>query len=582
MSKFNCLCVSDTPATLYSNVLNNRKLTEKQIEELLNADEEQIHDYHLLNNINEAIEILHKAVEEEKVITLVVDCDVDGMTSTGILYQFLQDIYPKYEEKVHVLFHEGKQHGFSYDLEIPKDTDLMLMADAGTNDVEQQRKFLDEKIGREIIILDHHPKADDIELLEEVCIVNPQLDDYPNKFLSGAGVVYKFIEAYGEKYRIIYDIYKDLAGLGNLADVMDSRSIETRAFFNYITDYDNIYNKYLKTMIDNNKYEDLSLKFLAWNVVPQLNAVMRIGTQEQKKEVFYALVSRDDEVIAKGIKTAKSCKSKQDRDKKKIVALCEELIEKENLNEYGIIMVNTTDIKGETNLNGLVAQIISEEYNKPTLVYSMVNGEFVGSGRNNNSKMIKSFRDWCNDTGLFSLAQGHDNAFGVKLSIENEKRLRELIAKEWHNFDNGERTIFVDGIIDYSKLDYNEALKIASLEPLWATSLREPTFFIRNVNCNTRDITRKGSRNNVLSFNIGTFSFFKNFLSKDFYNDITLGYGESSEDIDVCVDFLVKFKLNTYNGITKPQLEIVDAITRPVKQIVTKADLDNLDLADVW
>ena len=577
MSKFKAICSSDTPSLLYQNVLKNRKISERVINNLSNANENDIYDFKLLKNIEKAIEILHRFIEEEKIITLVVDCDVDGLTSTAILYQFLHDVYPKAKENLRVLMHEGKKHGMSDDIEMPIETDLLLMADAGTNDIEQQQKFVNEVKGREIIILDHHPTTEEYREVSNVCLVNSQEGDYPNKFLSGAGVAYKFIQAYGERYGYIYDIYQDIAGLGNLADAMDSTSIETRAFFNHVTDYDNIYSLYLKTLIDNDKYEKLSLKFLAWKVIPPLNAVMRIGTMEDKRDLFFGFVSRNKEEVEKAIKVAKNCKAKQDREKKKMVATCHEIIEEENLNSLGILLVNTTGIGKDSNLNGLVAQILAEHYNKPCLVYSLSNGIFVGSGRNSNLEVINNFRDWCLDTGLFELAQGHESAFGIRITQENEQRIRHLIAKTFPISDASEKMVFVDGVIDFDKLDYNEITKIAKLENLWCTTLKEPTFCIKNVRCNTKDLTRRGARKNVLSFNLDKFSFFKNFLSADFYNELTLDTCE--EDIvgkEVLIDFVVTFNLNTYNGFTKTQMNIIDAYSR--EELFTK----EVSIEDIW
>ena len=110
--------------------------------------------------------------------------------------------------------HEGKQHGLNDCLDYINSHDfkLVIVPDAGSNDYEAH-SALKEK-GIKTIILDHH-LADKVS--EDAIVINNQLCDYPNKELSGVGVVYQFCRYIDEtvnsssKYA---QNYLDLVALG--------------------------------------------------------------------------------------------------------------------------------------------------------------------------------------------------------------------------------------------------------------------------------------------------------------------------------------------------------------------------------
>ena len=103
-----------------------------------------------------------------------------------------------------------------------------LVPDAGTNDIEPCKAL--NKAGIDVIILDHHIAETENPY---AIVVNNQTCGYTNKEFSGAGITYKFLQAIDEElWTSFADKYIDLAAIGNIADVMDMRSYETK----YIAD----------------------------------------------------------------------------------------------------------------------------------------------------------------------------------------------------------------------------------------------------------------------------------------------------------------------------------------------------------
>jgi len=166
-----------------------------------------------LDNIDEAIDELYFAFKNDKKFFLQVDSDVDGITSSAIFYSFFKRLFP--EARIEYRVHEGKEHGVIVDT-IPIDTDYVIIPDAGSEQIEEHDEMVG--MGYKVIVIDHH-SVDEYQEKENVTIVNNQLsDNFRNKYLSGAGVVYKVIQGFNleyiDEFPLIYQDYADLAALG--------------------------------------------------------------------------------------------------------------------------------------------------------------------------------------------------------------------------------------------------------------------------------------------------------------------------------------------------------------------------------
>ena len=108
--------------------------------------------------VDNFIERIIKAVEYEDNITVIVDSDADGFTSAAIFINYMYAVWPDYTlEHIDYILHSGKQHGLADTYEkLLEDnwTDLVVIPDAGTNDVDEMQALLDA--GIDIICMDHH------------------------------------------------------------------------------------------------------------------------------------------------------------------------------------------------------------------------------------------------------------------------------------------------------------------------------------------------------------------------------------------------------------------------------------------
>lgn len=130
--------------------------------------------------------------------------------------------------------HNGKEHGLILE-KIPKDVKLVIAPDSSSNQYEEH-KILKEQ-GVDVLVLDHH-EAD--KFSENACVINNQIGNYPNKTLSGVGIVYKFcqyIDSLLDETKRGADLILDLVAIGMVADLMDLRDFETRALISYGVDH---------------------------------------------------------------------------------------------------------------------------------------------------------------------------------------------------------------------------------------------------------------------------------------------------------------------------------------------------------
>ena len=175
-------------------------------------------------NIDEATKRLKMAIDSKQKVGIIQDCDVDGLCSTVIAYQFFRSngIEPI------VFFHSGKQHGVN-DLMteiLNAKLDLLIVPDA-SGKPEECKTLRDS--GCDVIIADHH----EIEKENQFAIVVNCMQGDTNHAASGTTVMSKIVDRYSERYlggrRFNFE---DLVALSLLSDSRSMLSIENRAYLN--------------------------------------------------------------------------------------------------------------------------------------------------------------------------------------------------------------------------------------------------------------------------------------------------------------------------------------------------------------
>ena len=474
-------------------VLQNRGI--ENVNEYLHLTSDCLIDYHNLDNISEAVQMFSRHIENKSKIAIVVDCDADGYTSASMMYLYIKRIAP--EIHIECLMHEGKQHGLSPDITIPEETNFVILPDGGTNDTEQC-KMLSEK-GIDVLILDHH--IQDKENSYAVIVNNQISKDYPNKELSGVGVTWQFCRYLDSLLNTSYaDEYLDLVALGHVADMMDMRQKE----INFLTyaGIGHIRNPLFSGLVNKQSFslgEEITRTGLSFYVVPLINAVIRVGTQEEKEIVFKSMLEEDAYKLIPS--TKRGCKGQLETNLEQALRICTNChsrqkklrvesadtliskIENEKLNDNKIIIVEADD-SIHKNLIGLVAMELVSRYKKPVLLVRAkeLDNEQVlqGSGRNYDRGDLKDLKGFLEESKMFKYAEGHSSAFGACLPTANLNSFIDYANTNLANI-SFDPSYEVDILYKGNDVSYSDIMNLGSMKWLWGKGIEEPLIAIENL-----------------------------------------------------------------------------------------------------
>lgn len=560
-------------------VLLNRGVTD--IDTYLNLDSSAAQDYNDLDNMQEAVQCFIKHFEQRNKIVVLPDEDTDGYTSSAMLYLYIKALDSDYPVE-YVMHSKPKMHGISNNeyLRIPEDTKLFIMADAGINDTIECNKLIER--GTDIIITDHHDANYQEESEEEInyqtakynkaIIINNQLsDNYHNKHLSGVGVTYRFLQALDEELWEDYaDNFLDLVAVGNIADVMDMRSFETRYFVN--DGLKCFKNKFLVALAKAQEYSikgQLTIHNVAWYIAPVINSITRIGTPEERELVFRAMIEQDEmftydkrgtglieeNIYDRAARIAKNAKSRQDKQRDKVF---NELKDEVNLNDKVVFLESKLAQGG---LMGLSAMKLADTIKRPVIVVKAYekDGEIIlsGSCRNYDNSCIPDFKDLIIKTNAFLFCSGHSNAAGLAIKAENVEQAKEQFDKLLKDIDFN-MPIPCDFVVDIEDLDVNFIRTIDQYNWLWGTGLKEPKVAITNITIKRSDAHIQGKNFNSVAFMVNDIKFVQFNMTEDnpLLQWVSDWNGEDNDELTLTV--VGEVSINDYQGQLTPQVIIQD------------------------
>ena len=543
---------------------------------------------------------------------IVVDSDLDGICSAAIIYKFLNKFYPNVETVYSI--HNGKQHGLSKDIKIDNDTTLVILPDAGSNDIYQCRDLRNKY--KEVICLDHH-------IIEEINpyanVVNCMDGHYSNQNLCGAAVTWLFLWGFCHNCVSFFDEHKsylldmtDLVATATISDIMDVTNEDNMYFIQ--NGLDNIKSNVLKSFLLANEVDltDVTIEDIKFKVAPLVSAMIRMGNMPEKELLFRAFIDDYEEfdyekrgsldidienIYDRVVRLCKNAKSRQDRAKQKLLEEC-------TVHEYPYILLVEYESDKSSTLTGLVANELTNQYCKPCIVYRKVNQnsedsdgylEYSGSIRNYDGSPISDFKY------ILGLAfgnncdvQGHANAAGFKFKDINpddfaSRFTQALFSSEHENEEDipdvaiGERLYNVDFQIDADSLDAGFVQKMHLFEHYSGYGFATATALVTGIKVSSENFRTMGK--NTFNWKIYdedtgvTYVKFKVDKENDElvnkFDNCDLG-ATYYDDVGYVINAICTFGLNIYKGEIHCQCivkdyEIVDLFTKEVD------DFDDFD-----
>ena len=555
-------------SNIIKTVLNNRGIEDWK--GYINLSKAPRNTYNDLSYIARAVGIFDFHYANNHPIAILVDNDVDGICSSTIMYKFIKALDPNYDVRMYV-HRKNKSHGLDGDFDIDSDIKLLIVPDAGSNDVEEHIRLHNE--GIDCLCLDHHQVTVDISHSPAIIVNNQTSDRYENKGCCGASVTLEFCRALEDNYwEDICDSLLDLAAVANVCDIMPITEFETRAVIN--EGLSEINNKMLQEII---KAQDFSMKGIisphtvGFYVGPLINAFIRMATFEERQLLVRAFCEDESETFSytkRGesfpteeniyehvVRLMKSYKGKQDRQRQNTLPT---LVNKGKECDGNVALIDATAIL-DTSLTGVVAIKVSESLNKPTLLLQKRNDKtYGGSGRVFDNCPIEDFRALVDECPYTTLAQGHPGAFGIEIPAENINLARDWLNEKLSDVSM-EKVYNVDFEVDSEDLTIPMFQDLNQNKTLWGHNVGEPLFAIKNLHITSSNARICGKSQNTIQIydeaaNVKYVMFFCN-GEEEIYQWISNNWGDDEAVITV----VGTLGLSLYDGKLDSQVIIKDA-----------------------
>ena len=570
-------------------ILYNRGIAEDEILHYVNLSDQDINSPLSLGetNLKNGLMAIINTIKEDADALVIVDCDCDGYTSAALLINYLYKLFPSWVvNHLDWYMHDSKQHGLSdcIDFVLTRNPMLVICPDSSSNDYSYHKILADKNI--QVLVLDHH-LADHIS--ENAIIINNQLSDYPNKELSGVGVVWQFCRYIDTWLNVHYaDDFIDLVALGNDGDMMSLKSLETRYLITKGFKKENIKNPFIDYMLDKNSFPLSKADYAssdsqmactsigaAFFIVPFVNAITRSGTLEEKHLLFNSMLNHKafeevlsnkrghklgekEKLILQAIRTVTNVKNRQTRAEDAGLAMLEKMIETNHMLDHKILLFLLEPGQIDSEIRGLIANKFMAKYQRPCCLLTRTNRNgketYEGSMRGYTKTGIDSFKEVLEQCPGITYVEGHDNAAGVGVEAN-------YIEDFLYHIDQLLEDISVEPIYrvdyDFKEIDNNNQriLEIAGMNDYWGQDIDRAYV---NINFKITSSNFQIMKSNTLKFNLPNgLSIIKfNGTDEEITKFTTTGYLE--------LNAICKCNANEWNGRVYPQLlmedyEIVDS-----------------------
>lgn len=413
---------------------------------------EDLHDPYLLTGMKEAVKRIIKALTNNERILIYGDYDVDGTNASAMLYLFLTEIGGDVEIYIPNRFTEG--YGISrkgIDEASQNKINLIISVDCGITATEETKYA--KELGIDLIICDHHEPGD--KLPEALAVLDPLKPGcpYPYKYLSGAGVTFKLIQAIADSIGMkdLHLKYLDFVAVAGAADIVPLTG-ENRILVKFgLEKLNNEPRPGFKALIDKAglKLGNISSSQIVFGLAPRINAVGRLGDANRAVKLLLSKTYEEAYQYAEIL-------DKENRNRR--------AIDDEILNEAIAKVENEIDLQNEIaiilhkedwhlGVIGIVASRLVEKYYRPTILLTSVDGIVKGSGRSIADFNLYAAIKHCED--LVLQFGGHKAAAGLSIHPENIHLFKQKFNEYARNTLTPEQlipTIEIEAVIDLSSI----------------------------------------------------------------------------------------------------------------------------------
>lgn len=409
----------------------------------------------LMKDMDRAVVRIRAALDAGEHMAVFGDYDVDGITATAILVDYLRRCGAQVSHYIPRRIEDG--YGLSADAMRTlrgQGITLVITVDCGITGVEEVD--FAASLGMDVVVTDHHECKD--ELPRAIAVVDPHRPDcpYPFKHLAGCGVALKLVLALGGEDRAeeLLTRYSPLAAVGTVADVMrmsgENRTIVARGLA-HIADNDFIGLQALlqETGLDQKEITSVQIGYV---LAPRINAAGRMGEADRAAELMLC----KDPVLAREL-ARELCQLNRQRQtvEQEIYAQAIAMIEEMPAEERNALVL--ADSGWHQGVVGIVASRLSEKYACPSFMIHLSGHTGKGSCRSWGGFNLFAALEECSD--LLLGFGGHELAAGFTIEEDKipafRKRMNVCVQR------------FLGGRTAASALDVDVVLRRPELITLW-------------------------------------------------------------------------------------------------------------------
>ena len=533
---------------LLATILVNRGITVENANIFLNPTRKDFHDPKLMPDMNIAVERILQAIEKKEKTIIYGDYDVDGITSITVLKSFLTERGLEVDEYIPNRISEG--YGLNkqaIEKIASKNYNLMITVDCGITAIEEVEYA--KEFGIETIITDHHEPGENLPKAIAVVDCKRKENIYPFRELAGVGVVFKLIQAIGQKQGLEekeYLKYLDIVSLGTISDIVpliDENRVITKLGLKLVACTKN---SGLKAILNSIGFGKIDSGVISFGVAPRINACGRMGYANDALEL---LLSKNETEAQEKVSVLNKYNNERQEKEKIIFEDAIKQIETNHLDEEEAIVLG-----GEGwhhGVIGIVASKITDMYFKPCILVCFENGEEIGKGSGRSIPgfdLHKALLECSKDLEGFG---GHSMAIGLSVKKETfekfKKEFQKIVAKQ--NICDIIPIINIDAILKIYEITKEMVKTLSLLEPFGEAN-KTPNFAFKNLKIDSiRALTEGKHLKLTLKSNNNTYI---NAIGFNF------GYLASEYKIGDKIDIVGNLEINTYNGVESIQINLKD------------------------
>ena len=443
-----------------------------EAQRFLHPDESALLDPFLLPDMRQAADRVHHAIEAGERICVFGDYDADGVCSTAMLTKRLRLMGACVEYYIPQRHSEG--YGMSVDavrLLHGRGIQLIITVDNGVSAYDEIA--LCGALGIDVVVTDHHSVGKSLPECVAVVAASRKDSIYPNRYLCGAGVALKLIQA------INNGVYSEeelaLAAVATIADVVPLLG-ENRAIVSLgmrgISSIPGLSALLKVAAFQQPRVDEMTVSFM---IAPRLNAAGRMASAA---EAVSLLLSTEVAVADEMAATLNDYNQKRRDTENEILEEAERQLANEGLTGHVVLLAHESWNPG---VIGIVASRLCERMHLPVILFAEQNGVLTGSGRSIDG--VDLFENLSEFSSMFIRFGGHARAAGVTIAkdrYDEFKRQFQAHIEATYRPEDFYPSFAYDETIAISDLTANTVKELRLLSP-YGEGNPEPAFRINDV-----------------------------------------------------------------------------------------------------